>query len=162
MNVMNVLYHQHNVIGGVPRDRFSDLQLITECGQKVAVHKVVVASVSSMISSMLSKKDMSEIAIRNVKFSALEHIVNFIYDRKIMLSNKGEVEDFADAYRKLKLNLGPKINQIIQKIEVGTINSEDASSQDTIEFKCNNCDKQFASPKSVKPRHEFLSKNLPS
>ena len=66
---MNVLTHKFNVLHDVDREKFSDLKLVTECGQKVSCHKVVVAAVSTKLRASLEKRPISELVVRNIKYS---------------------------------------------------------------------------------------------
>ena len=113
---MNVLHHEINILGGISRERFADLKLVTECDQSLSVHKVVLAAASSKICDILASKDVNVIPVRNTKFTALNHIVDFIYERKVIFMNSGELEDFKDAYILLEVNLGSKINDMIKGV----------------------------------------------
>ena len=148
---MNVVHHEANVLGGILRDRFSDLKLVTECGKSVSVHKVVVAAVSPVLCDILISKEVSEIPIRNVKFSALKHLIDFIYERKVILSSSEEFQDFKDAYKLLELSLGSKINEIIERRDNNTANNSavESSNQNTEQFKCKNCEKEFKFKKQL-------------
>ena len=148
---MNVLFHTFDVLRGVSRERFSDLKLISECGRGLPVHKIIIAAVSSKLSGLISTKELSEISIKHVKFSALQNVVDFIYNKKVVLNNRDEAEDFAHAYNYLKVNLGAKANDTISRIEAGdetALSGEiDNSSQELLQFKCETCGKSFDTKK---------------
>ena len=115
---MNAIIHHFNFLNGVSQERFSDLTLKTECGSSLSMHKVVAAAISSKLSSQLSS-DVNELPVRNVKFPALKNVIDFAYNGKIILSSKSEIEDFATAYKILQINLGPKIEKIIDEVGFG-------------------------------------------
>ena len=148
---MNLLTHKLNILKGVSRDRFADLKLLTECGKWVTLHKVVAASVSPKLSTLLSSESVSELPIRNVKFSALENLVNFIYDGKIVLGDNGDIQDFVGAYIYLKIDLGDKVNNLIDKWDTGVQNCGDKDTSDHVptDFRCCNCSKTFNDRKQL-------------
>ena len=115
---MNVLTHQCNVLHGLDREKFSDLKLVTECGQKVSCHKVVVAAASTKLRASLEKRPTSELVVRNIKYTGLENLVNFIYNGKVNIGTTGELQDFADSYTLLKINLGKKIGESLKEKQV--------------------------------------------
>ena len=142
---MNVLIHHYNFLHPVSRERFSDLELKTECGNSLFLHKVVAAAISTKLSCLLSN-DISVLTIRNVKFSALKNIIDFAYRGKIVLSTKGDLQDFAATYTYLKVNLGPKINKFVDDVDMGMTNSAvelENSCPELIELVCSNCNKIF-------------------
>ena len=150
---MHLLNHTFNVLNGVSRERFTDLKLITECGQVLPVHKIIITAVSSFISRRLSKKDTSEMIVRNVKFSSLKNMVDFIYTRKVVLNSYEELQDFAATYKVLIIDLGPKVNDLVRRVDNAATSDEvDNSSQEFIQLKCVNCDKQFDDKTKLK-RH---------
>ena len=139
------MIHNFNILKGVSREKFADLKLRTECGKWLTLHKVVAASVSAKWSTLLSADSVSELSVRNVKFSALENLVNFIYDGKIVLGDDGEVQDFVDAYTLSQINLGDKVNDFINRLNTRAVNSDNKATSDDVEtdFKCCNCNKTF-------------------
>ena len=143
---MNVFSHDHNILGAVKRDLYTDLNLITECGRSLSVHKVVAATVSSKIKGLLLSKDRGELPIRNVKYQAMEKIFDFAYNGKIYLTSDAEKQDFVDAFDTLKINLGKKVSNLVKKLDQDRVESEkENSSQEFQEFKCVTCDKKFDS-----------------
>ena len=141
---MHLLSHKTNVLRG-SRELYADLKLITECGQSLLLHRVVAATASKKLCSLLTSCSNGELRIRNVKFSALSNIINFIYDGKITLDNRCDLEDFAAAYNVLKVNLGAKVDALVNKIDDGDHTSEDNSEIDASSvLRCLNCEKVFA------------------
>ena len=160
---MNVIAHTFNILSAVSRDTFADLKLITECGRTLTVHKVIAAAVSPRWKKSLTKKQIDELPVRNVKFDALVNIVNFVYDGKIVLSSEGEAQDFADAFKVLEINLGKKVDGFIKRLNPDAAASDiESSSQEKLsqeklsheklEFKCTNCNKDFQTMKQFR-RH---------
>lgn len=141
---MLLLNHKFNVLSGVNRDEFADMKLVTECGQSLSLHRVVGASVSKTIRDLLASKASTELSIRNVKFAALNNLVNFIYEGKVTLDDRCDLQDFAAAYMILKVNLGAKVNSLVNNIDTGMQPSEDDSqTEDTPNLTCYNCGKIF-------------------
>ena len=142
---MNELSHQFNFLNGVSLERFSDLTLRTECGNSLKLHKVVAAAISTKRFGQLSV-DVNELPVRNVKFSALQNIIDFAYHGKVTLTSKHDYHDFIDAYNVLKINLGPKINRLLEEVDSAVTNDvldKDNGSQDLVELKCVLCNKIF-------------------
>ena len=147
---MNVISHKFNVLNALDRERFSDLKLVTECGQSVSCHKVVAGAVSKKLSGLLGSKPINELTIRNVKFTALENLVKFIYNGKVQISSPGDLQDFVDVYKLLNINLGKKVSDIVKKIDMSkSVSDLDDSSQEPLGFRCENCDKSFQSRKKL-------------
>ena len=114
---MEVYAHKHDILGAVSRELFTDLTLFTECGRSLHVHKVVAATVSSKIMKHLVAKETNKMTIRNVKYPALENIFNFVYNGKLMISQESDKQDFVAAFRHLKMNLGKKVEKLIEKLD---------------------------------------------
>ena len=147
---MNVIVHKFNVLNGFDREKNSDLKAVTECGQKVTCHKVVVAAVSTKLSALLGKRPTDELSFRNVKFTALENVVNFVYNGKVQILNAGDLQDFADVYAILKINLGKKVGDIVNRLGMNKSDSDlENTSQELVELKCENCQKTFKSKKQL-------------
>ena len=145
---MNILTHNFNFLNGENREIYADLRLVTECGKSLLLHRFVASCVSTKLKKLLEGKlvsvsGVSELPIRNVKFSALENVVTFVYNGKILLSPGCERQDFVDAFNVLQINLGDKINTMIKKLDSHYISDNENSSQEVPELKCTNCDKVF-------------------
>ena len=149
---VNALSHKWNVLhGGLECDKHSDLRLVTESGESVLCHKVVLTAVSGKVKASLEKKQVSELVVRNVKFQGLKSLIKFIYNGKIQIPNSEEMMDFCDCYTLLNVNLGPKIGDLVKKISMNTARSEsdrEKASQENL-FKCANCDKHFPTRKQL-------------
>ena len=141
---MNVLTHKFNLLRGVNRERFADLRLVTECGKSLLLHKVIAASVSKYLSVRLVSSSVSELTIRNVKFSALENLVNFIYNGKIELYNTADYQDLVAAYTLLTIDLGGQVDKLMNRIDPDLpMNDKGVSGEETAVLKCCNCEKTF-------------------
>ena len=158
---MNVITHKFNILHGLDREKFSDLKLVTECGQKVSCHKVVVAAASTKLRASLEKRPTNELVVRNVKYNGLVNLMNFIYNGKVQIGTTGELQDFADSYTLLNINLGPKVGEIVKKINLTKSDSEtDHFSQET-GFKCENCEKVFPTRKKLSRHIREVHKPAP-
>ena len=141
---MKVLNHKFNVLSGVNREKFTDLKLVTECGNSILVHKVIAVAASQSLNKRVSSNSITELPVRNVKFSALKNLFDFIYEGKILLPSSAELEDLAAAYKILNINLGKKINNIVDSIVSEVPNSDvESSCEETPDLMCKNCDKRF-------------------
>ena len=127
---------------------------MTECGRSLQLHRVIAVNVSKKLSAELAAKPTAtELHVRNVKYSALEKLLDFIYSGKVLLSNPNDLQDFADAYNVLIVNLGEKVNKMINNIITGEkCNEIESSFDEKIELKCRNCDKTFKT-KTLLKRH---------
>ena len=163
---VNAISHKWNVLrGGLESNNYSDLKLVTEFGESVSCHKVVMAAVSGKVKASLDKKQLNELVVRNVKYQGLKNVIKFIYDGKVQIPNSEEMIDFCDCYTLLNINLGPKIGELVKKITMNIEKSEsdpEKASQDNL-FKCENCDKHFVTRKQM-TRHvrEVHNKQEPS
>ena len=101
----------------------------------------------------MSKKlnwPINELTIRNVKFTALENIIKFVYDGKVQISTSGDLQDFVDVYKLLNINLGGKVGDIVKKIDMDKNASDmEDSSKELLDFKCSNCDTNFETRKQL-------------
>ena len=159
---MNLLVtHQFNVLSGASRDHFSDLRLITECGSSVNIHKVVAAAVSSLLKKLIIGKQADELSIRNVKYHALESVVDFIYSGKITLSEGDDTQDFVAAYKILEINLGTKCNTVVQKLAMSYNSEVEDSSQEQNEYKCSTCNKVMERKQFLRHMREVHRKDKP-
>ena len=147
---MNVLIHNFNILAGVDRQMFSDLRLVTECGRSINVHKLVIAGVTK---TLKVSQSVDELIVRNVKFSALENIIKFIYTGKIIMKPGPEVQDFVAGYKVLDIDLRKKINESVKR-SVGDIldTSSESDNSEEEEFNCSSCDKSY-SDKAKLERH---------
>ena len=149
----------YNFLNGVSREKFSDLKLITECGSSLLLHRVVAAAISSKLSDLLLP-DRNELALRNVKFTALENIIDFAYNGKVILSNSDDINDFADAFKLLEINLGPKVQKMMDNVNKVVSYENKDSSKDIIEISCSYCEKTFQTIKQLsRHKKEFHCKN---
>ena len=145
---MSVLIaHTHNVLNGVSPELFSDLKLLTECGSTLCVHKVVIAGVSSKYKKQLMEKPTDVLKVRNVKFSALQNIISFIYNGNITIKTGGDVQDFVAGFKIMNLDLGKRVKDMIGRLDTEKGESNSESSQENEEFKCTTCDKVFTCQK---------------
>ena len=144
---MNSLTHSFNILGSIDRDRYCDVKLVTECGSSISAHKVILGAVSKKLSAKFEKSSGSEIKVRNVRIETLTKVIDFVYERKVKISNKTEMSDFFDCFTILNMYLGPKFNSVIKKINMNSDSSEKGSQEDV--FKCEDCLKTFVSQKQV-------------
>ena len=154
MAAVNALVHSCNVLNGVlTSDRFTDLNILTEKNEVIKVHKVIIANVSKKVDKWLHRNDDKDMVIRNVKYQSLKSVVDFIYNGRVDIEDTDALVDFADTYQLLQINLGPKVNKMVQNITLnaGTSDHSDAM-ENSQEFKCENCDKGFVT-KSKFARH---------
>ena len=71
-------------------------------------------------------------------------MVDFIYTRKVVLNSYEELQDFAATYKVLIVDLGPKVNDLVRRVDNAATSDEvDNASQEFVQLKCVNCDKQF-------------------
>ena len=148
---VNAFTHKWNVLrGGLGREKYSDLKLVTEMGQSVSCHKLVMSNVSQKIKAVLDKKNINQITVRNVKYQGLKNVITFIYDGKVEIPDAEQLIDFADCYTLLNVNLGPKIGKSVKNITLnkGGESDSDNSSQE-IQFRCANCEKSFTKQKQL-------------
>ena len=72
---VNAISHKWNVLrGGLESNNYSDLKLVTEFGESVSCHKVVMAAVSGKVKASLDKKQLNELVVRNVKYQGLKNV----------------------------------------------------------------------------------------
>ena len=144
MATVNIITHKHNVLYGLQQsEKYSDLRLVTECGQSLMCHKLVIAAISSKISASLDKNsDIHELNIRNVKYNGLQSVISLIYNGKVEIKNKDNLDDFVACYTLLGIKLGPKIGDLVRKLSVD-INNENDAQTSTESYHCANCDKHF-------------------
>ena len=89
-----------------------------------------------------------------MKFEALVKVVNFVYDGKVVISKEKEGQDFVDAYNTLKINLGKKVEDHISNLSSDPAESDiEPSSQESLEFKCANCNNKDFPTRAKLMRH---------
>ena len=95
---------------------------MTECGRSLQLHRVIAVNVSKKLSAELAAKPTAtELHVRNVKYSALEKLLDFIYSGKVLLSNPNDLQDFADAHNVLRVDLGVKVDKMIARSPIGSL-----------------------------------------
>ena len=145
---MNIITHRVNILSCAARDLFADLELVTECGGRVTLHKVIAAAVSPRFKSSLVSKQVNSLPIRNAKLNAVENVINFIYTGKATFTNTGDKQDFVDAFNIMRIDLGQKVNETVRKLNPYDTDADIENSsqeQQKQEFKCSNCNKSFES-----------------
>ena len=114
---LNAITHSWNVLrGSQTNNTYSDLSLSTVRGETINCHKVVICNVSDKVRGALEKKDTNNLVIRNVTYSGLKNVINFIYYGKVEISDAEQLIDFADTFTILQINLGPKIASTVRNI----------------------------------------------
>jgi len=139
---VSALTHSHNVLSGaLDSNNYADLALATVSGETINCHRFVMAHISAKVKSALDQKDTNKLVIRNVNIRGLTNLVKFIYNGRVDVSDGGELIDFADTFTILKINLGPKVAKMVSNI---TMHEDSEVAQSSQEYKCENCDKNFA------------------
>jgi len=119
------LAHNWNILRGALKDGlYTDLKLVAENGEIINCHKLVLASSSKKIKNILDSRNDDNIVFRNIKYSTLRYVVDFIYNGLVNVASREELMDFASAYMMLQVELGPKVETTIQDIVIGRENDE--------------------------------------
>ena len=146
---LNAITHSWNVLrGSQTNNTYSDLSLSTVRGETINCHKVVICNVSDKVRGALEKKDTNNLVIRNVTYSGLKNVINFIYYGKVEISDAEQLIDFADTFTILQINLGPKIASTVRNIIMSN-DVSDTEEQIAQGYKCENCDKNFVTKKKL-------------
>ena len=83
---------------------FCDVTLVSEDGQKMKAHKIILANSSSILRSILmdGNNSVSLIYLRGVKFSALMSVLDFIYHGETDIKHNN-LEQFMNLAEDLKI-----------------------------------------------------------
>ena len=104
---MVVVLVTHNVqfSKNLSRNLFCDARLTKNGVALIPVHKIILASFSPKFKRMFENQDQRDglTVVPVVDFSNLKSVINFIYDGRITLHSKEELEDFLDALSILKV-----------------------------------------------------------
>ena len=82
-----------------------DISLLSDDGEAVSAHKVVLAASSEFFKSVLRKADHSKpmIYLNGVAFKELNHILDYIYEGEVQLY-QDDLDYFLEVAQKLKIN----------------------------------------------------------
>ena len=105
---MLVVLVTHNVqfSKNLSRNLFCDARLTKDGVTLIPVHKIILASFSSKFKRMFESQDERDglTVVPVVDFPNLKRVVNFIYDSRVTLHSKEELDDFLDALSFLKVH----------------------------------------------------------
>ena len=84
---------------------FFDITLLSDDGEAVSAHKVVLSASSEFFKSVLRKADHSKpmIYLNGVDYKVLNHILDYIYEGEVQLYQE-DLDSFLDVAQKLKIN----------------------------------------------------------
>ena len=84
---------------------FFDITLLSDDGEAVSVHKVVLSASSEFFKSVLRKADHSKpmIYLNGVDCKVLNHILDYIYEGEVQLYQE-DLDSFLDVAQKLKIH----------------------------------------------------------
>lgn len=106
---MLVVLVTHNVQFGknLSRNLFCDARLTKDGVALIPVHKIILASFSSKFKRMFESQDQRDLltVVPVVDFPNLKRVINFIYDSRVTLHSKEELDDFLDALSILKVEV---------------------------------------------------------
>ena len=104
---MRVVLVTHNVQFSkyLSRNLFCDARLTKDGVALIPVHKIILASFSSKFKRMFESQDQRDwlTNVPVVDFPNLKRVINFIYDSRVTLHSKEELDDFLDALSILKV-----------------------------------------------------------
>ena len=104
---MLVVLVTHNVqfSKNLSRNLFCDARLTKDGVALIPVHKIILASFSSKFKRMFESQDQRDwlTNVPVVDFPNLKRVINFIYDSRVTLHSKEELDDFLDALSILKV-----------------------------------------------------------
>ena len=84
---------------------FLDITLLSDDGEAVSAHKVVLSASSEFFKGVLRKADHSKpmIYLNGVEYKVLKHILDYIYEGEVQLYQE-DLDSFLDVAQKLKIN----------------------------------------------------------
>ena len=84
---------------------FFDITLLSDDGEAVSAHKVVLSASSDFFKGVLRKADHSKpmIYLNGVNYKVLNHILDYIYEGEVQLYQE-DLDNFLDVAQKLKIN----------------------------------------------------------
>ena len=104
---MRVVLVTHNVqfSKNLSRNLFCDARLTKDGVALIPVHKIVLASFSSKLKRMFESQDQRDglTVVPVVDFPNLKRVIDFIYNGRITLHSKEDLDDFVDALSILKV-----------------------------------------------------------
>ena len=104
---MLVVLVTHNVqfSKNLSRNLFCDARLTKDGVALIPVHKIILASFSSKFKRLFESQDQRDwlTVVPVVDFPNLKRVINFIYDSRVTLHSKEELDDFLDALSILKV-----------------------------------------------------------
>ena len=123
---MLVVLVTHNVqfSKNLSRNLFCDARLTKDGVALIPVHKIVLASFSSKLKRMFESQDQRDglTVVPVVDFPNLKRVIDFIYNGRITLHSKEDLDDFVDALSILKVHSSEKfINEfetVVSQVEV--------------------------------------------
>ena len=85
---------------------FHDITLLSDDGEAVSAHKVVLAASSEFFKIILRKADHSKpmIYLNGVGFKELNHILDYIYEGEVQLY-QDDLDNFLGVAQKLKIDI---------------------------------------------------------
>ena len=109
---MRVVLVTHNVQFSkkLSRNLFCDARLTKDGVALIPVHKIVLASFSSKLKRMFESQDQRDglTVVPVVDFPNLKRVIDFIYNGRITLHSKEDLDDFVDAMSILKVHSSEK------------------------------------------------------
>ena len=104
---MAIVLVTHNVqfSKSLSRNLCCDARLTKDGVALIPVHKIVLASFSSKLKRMFESQDQRDglTVVPVVDFPNLKRVIDFIYDGRITLHSKEDLDDFVDALSILKV-----------------------------------------------------------
>ena len=84
---------------------FHDISLLSDNGEAVSAHKVVLSASSEFFKSVLQKADHPKpmIYLNGVDYKVLNHILDYIYEGEVQLY-QDDLDNFLEVAQKLKIN----------------------------------------------------------
>ena len=95
--------------------KFVDIQVVSKDHRRFATHKIVLASASDFLSSLLSDvNDISVVLFDQVSGNILKNFLSLIYTGESQsLKTKQELRELKDLCERLKIKLGDSINTTV-------------------------------------------------
>ena len=130
---------------------FFDITLLSDDGEAVSAHKVVLSASSEFFKSVLRKADHSKpmIYLNGVDYKDLNHILDYIYEGQVQLYQE-DLDSFLEVAQKLK------INGLIGGQEEKENNTKDVKDQDDHVEVLENTQSFYT--KDIKPNFEVKNK----
>ena len=119
---------------------FHDITLLSDDGEVVSAHKIVLSASSEFFKSILRKADHSKpmIYLNGVNYKVLNHILDYIYQGEVQLYQE-DLDSFLDVAVKLNINglIGGQEEKDINEQNDNVDILEDTQSSHTVDIRQN-------------------------